>query len=58
MQDPKIETLAETESYAVWTSEEAEGGEKVYHIELGNASLHLFEDEWAEFVELMMQAHR
>ena len=45
------EILAETESYFVWRSDE--GGEYVYHLELGGVSLHMTSEEWDELVELM-----
>jgi len=48
---PSTETLAETENYIVWRAEEPDG-ETTYHIELNNVTLHFFEDEWKEFVEL------
>ncbi len=57
MTDPKLETVAETESYMVWVSQEPDN-EQVYHVELGNVTLHLFAEEWDEFVELMTQAIR
>ena len=43
--------VAETENYMVWTSEVE--GETLYHVELGNVSLHLASDEWDEFVTLV-----
>ncbi|MBN2006782.1 MAG: hypothetical protein JXA21_25735 [Anaerolineae bacterium] len=55
--EPNVQMLGETETYAIFVSQDAEG-EQVYHIELGNVTLHLFLDEWEEFVDLMMQAMR
>lgn len=49
--EPVTETLAETENYIVWRAEEPDG-ETTFHIELNNITLHFFEDEWKEFVEL------
>jgi hypothetical protein len=49
--EPSTETLAETENYIVWKAEEPDG-ETTFHIELNNVTLHFFEDEWKEFVEL------
>ena len=49
--EPTTETLAETENYIVWKAEEPDG-ETTFHIELNNVTLHFFEDEWKEFVEL------
>jgi hypothetical protein len=49
--EPSTETLAETENYIVWRAEEPDG-ETTFHIELNNVTLHFFEDEWKEFVEL------
>jgi hypothetical protein len=48
---PKTETLAETENYMAWQAEEPEG-ETTYHLELNNVTLHFFEEEWSEFIEL------
>lgn len=45
-------TLAETENYIVWTSEEPDG-ETVYHIELGRMTLHFFKEEWDEVLALI-----
>jgi hypothetical protein len=50
--EPKIETLMETENYVAWMSHE-EDGAVVYHIELGSLTLHFFEEEWGELVELI-----
>lgn len=46
------DTLAETENYISWTSEEPDG-EKVYHLELGAITLHFFREEWEEFLALV-----
>ncbi|MDZ4764158.1 MAG: hypothetical protein SGI73_06355 [Chloroflexota bacterium] len=50
--DPKIETLMETENYVAWMSHE-DDGTVVYHLELGSVTLHFFEEEWGELVELI-----
>ena len=55
---PNTQTLSETENYAVWLSEEPDIEEVVYHLEIGNITIHLFSDEWEEFVGLMMEAMR
>jgi hypothetical protein len=36
----------------VWKAEEPDG-EITYHIELNNLTLHFFEEEWREFIELV-----
>jgi hypothetical protein len=46
------ETLAETENYSVWQSQEPDG-EVTYHVEIGAVTLHFFDEEWGEFLELM-----
>jgi len=56
--DSEIKTLGETENYAIWVSQDPESGDTLYHVEIGNITLHFFEDEWEEFVELMMQSVR
>ena len=50
--EPKITTIAETESYAVWSAEEPDG-ETTYNLELNNVTIHMFEEEWQEFVALV-----
>ncbi|MBI3173256.1 MAG: hypothetical protein HYZ25_06020 [Chloroflexi bacterium] len=49
--EPKTETLAETENYLAWKAEEPDG-ETTYHIELNNVTVHFFEEEWQEFLQL------
>ncbi len=50
--EPKTTTLAETKSYMLWKAEEPDG-ETTYHLELNNVTLHFFEEEWKELIELM-----
>jgi hypothetical protein len=52
--DPRTETIAETENFMAWRAEEPDG-EITYHIELNNVTLHFFEEEWAEFLELVKE---
>lgn len=49
---PKTQTIAETDQYIVWKSDDPDG-ETVYHIEINNVTLHFFKEEWDEFVVLM-----
>ena len=56
--EPDIQTLGESENYTVWVSNEADLDEVIYHIEINNVTFHLFESEWKEFVDVMMQAMR
>ncbi|MBI3739141.1 MAG: hypothetical protein HY258_08870 [Chloroflexi bacterium] len=49
--DPRTETLAETENFLVWKAEEPDG-ETTYHVELNNVTVHFFQEEWNEFLEL------
>ncbi len=55
MEQPTVETLAETTNYEIWQADEPDG-EKTYHVEFGIATLHLFQEEWDEFVELIKTA--
>ncbi len=48
---PETETLAETENFMVWKAEEPDG-ETTYHLELNNVTVHFFQEEWEEFLEL------
>jgi hypothetical protein len=50
--NPKTQTIVETDQYIVWKSDEPDG-EMVYHIEVNNVTLHFFKEEWEEFLELM-----
>lgn len=50
--EPKTETIAETENYMAWWAEEPDG-EMTYHLELGNFTVHFFQEEWDEFLQLM-----
>jgi hypothetical protein len=50
--EPKTETIAETENYLAWSAEEPDG-EVTYHLELNNVTLHFFREEWEEFLELV-----
>lgn len=50
--EPKTDTLAETDNYLVWKADEPDG-EITYHIELNNVTIHFFEEEWQEFLQLV-----
>ena len=49
--DLHTETLAETDNYMCWRAEEPDG-ETSYHLEFNNVTLHFFQEEWEEFLEL------
>jgi hypothetical protein len=49
---PQTETLAETDNFLAWKAEEPDG-ETTYHIELNNVTVHFFEEEWNEFLQLV-----
>jgi hypothetical protein len=46
------ETIAETENYQAWVSQEPDG-ETVYHLEMGQVTVHFFQEEWDEFLQLI-----
>ncbi len=50
-QEPKTQTIAETDNYLAWSADEPDG-EKTYHLELNNVTLHFFSEEWVEFLDL------
>lgn len=50
-----IDTIAETENYSIWASDEPDG-ERSYHLELGPVTAHFFTEEWNEFLELIAEA--
>jgi hypothetical protein len=49
---PQTETIAETDNFLAWKAEEPDG-ETTYHIELNNVTVHFFEEEWGEFMQLV-----
>ncbi len=50
--EPKTDTIAETDNYMAWRAEEPDG-ETTYHLELNNVTLHFFQEEWTEFLDLV-----
>jgi hypothetical protein len=50
--EPTTDTISETENFIAWKAEEPDG-EVTYHIELNHVTLHFFEEEWTEFLELV-----
>ena len=51
-EDVRTETLAETNNYLVWKAEEPDG-EFTFHLELGSVTVHFFQEEWQELLELI-----
>ena len=49
--EPKTLVIAETDSYLAWRADEPDG-EITFHLELNNVTLHFFQEEWDEFLEL------
>lgn len=49
--EPQTDVIAETDNYLAWRAEEPDG-ETTYHLELNNVTLHFFEEEWKEFLDL------
>lgn len=50
--DVPVQTIAETENYVAWVSQEPDG-ETVYHLELGPVTLHFFREEFEEVLDLI-----
>ena len=50
-QDFDTQVIAETENYLAWRADEPDG-ESTYHLELNNLTVHFFQEEWKEFLEL------
>jgi len=46
------DTLAETENYEAWVSYE-DDDEPIYHLDVGRATLHFFQEEWDELLDLI-----
>ncbi|MFN2159820.1 MAG: hypothetical protein ACK2U3_05270 [Anaerolineales bacterium] len=51
-QIPETQIIAETENYLAWTADEPDG-ERTYHLDLNNVTLHFFKEEWDEFMGLI-----
>lgn len=49
---PTTTEITETSKYMVWRADEPDG-EVTYHLELNNVTLHFFQEEWEEFLELV-----
>ena len=49
--EPQTNTIAETDNYLAWRADEPDG-ESTYHLELNNVTLHFFQEEWTEFLDL------
>jgi hypothetical protein len=54
-EEVQTENLVVTENYAAWISHEPDG-ETVYHLELGAVTVHLFQEEWDEVLDLIQAA--
>lgn len=50
--EPETEVIAETDEYMAWSALEPDG-ETTYHLELNNVTLHFFQEEWDEFLQLV-----
>ena len=48
----KTQTISETDNYQAWSAQEPDG-ETTYHLELNNVTLHFFQEEWDELLELV-----
>jgi hypothetical protein len=48
---PDTETIYETDHYIAWYADEPDG-ERTYHLELNNVTVHFFSEEWQEFLKL------
>jgi len=53
--EPKTEILVETEQFLAWKADEPDE-ETTYHLELNNVTLHFFQEEWDEFLQLVSKA--
>ena len=50
--EPKTDVIAETDNYMAWKAEEPDG-ETTFHLELNNVTLHFFQEEWDELLQLV-----
>jgi hypothetical protein len=53
---PELETtiIAETDNYLAWTAEEPDG-ERTFHLDINNVTVHFFKEEWEEFLILVKE---
>jgi hypothetical protein len=51
-QNLDTEIIAETENFIAWRADEPDE-ESTYHLELNNLTVHFFEEEWDEFLQLV-----
>lgn len=49
---PTTSVLAETDNYIAYYAEEPDG-ETTYHLQLGSVTVHFFQEEWDEFLQLI-----
>jgi hypothetical protein len=52
--DLDTNTLAETSNFMAWVAEEPDG-EQTYHLEIGQVTVHFFNEEWEEFLGLIKE---
>lgn len=52
--DLDTKTLAESSNFMAWVAEEPDG-ERTYHLELGQVTVHFFNEEWDEFLGLIRE---
>ena len=50
--EPKSETIAETDNFIAWRSQEPDG-EMMFNINLGMVTLHFYTEDWTEFLNLV-----
>ena len=55
-QNFQSETLAETENYALWISQDEE--ELTFHLEIGMVTINFLQEDWDEFLELIAKVPR
>ena len=52
MSEIPTESIAKTENYTIWVAEEPDE-EVTYHLELGPVTVHFFQEEWEDFLDLV-----
>ncbi len=53
-QGPETQLIVETDEYSIWRADEPDG-ETTYHLELNNVTIHFFQEEWKEFLDLVRE---
>ena len=52
--EPKTQTLGETDNFQAWMAEEPDG-ETTYYLQIGRATINFFQEEWEQFLAFVIE---